>query len=262
VRGEECYEQVEWAMHVGIVSHPEWYPGLTLTSSFEEFQARLHNINHGYCPEPCLLPQPSAAPTGPVSTPATTEPPVMACRRAVRGEECYEQVEWAMHVGIMSHPEWYPGLTQNSSFEEVQARLHNINHGYCPEPCPSLQPSAAPTKKKCCGKSGCNWNSPEYDPAIEQCCGEGEYVFAPTVCSKDSGCCPGRYSASPRCYDRGSQQCCGVNEPNEMPVVCSSDVACPPESNAFRQCPAATGAGTTAVNSSNTAEAGSQAFLP
>merc|ERR1719507_2968065 len=147
-------------MAQGIWQHPGWYPGLTPQSPAQAFQKQLHSIGHGNCPEPCEA----------TVSPSTIEPPVIACRRAVRGEECYKQVEWAMHFGITSHPEWYPGLTWNSSFEEFQARLHNINHGYCPEPCPTLQPSAASAKRQCCGKSGCNPNSPEYDPAIEQCC--------------------------------------------------------------------------------------------
>lgn len=236
-------------MTQGILHHPDWYPGLTAHSPAYAFQNHLHSIGYGNCPEPC---------EATVSMPSTIEPPVSACHLAVRGEECYEHVEWAMQFGIASHPEWYPGLTQNSSFEEFQARLHNINHGNCSEPCPSLQPSSAPTKRQCCGKSGCYPNSPEYDPATEQCCGEGEYVYMPTVCSKDSGCCPGRYSASPKCYDRGIKQCCGINEPSEMPVVCSLDVACPPESYSWRQCPAAADAATTAVNSSDDDKAGNQ----
>merc|ERR1719330_1320322 len=148
-----------------------------------------------------------------------------------------------MQYGITSHPEWYPGLAQNSSFEKFQAHLHNINHGNCPEPCPS-SPAPSPAKKQCCGKSGCNPSSREYDPATEQCCGEGEYVFLPTVCSKESGCCLSRYSASPKCFDRSIEQCCGVNQPNEQPVVCSLDVPCPPDSNSWRQCPTA---GTAAI---------------
>merc|ERR1712050_642576 len=179
---------------------------------------------------------------------STTEAPSEACRTAVRGEECHGHVEWAMQHGITLHPEWYPGLTGNSTFEEFQAHLHTIDHGNCSEPCPSPQPTLSPAKRQCCGSSGCTPNSPEYDPATEQCCGEGEHIYLPTVCSKDSGCCLSMYSASPKCFDRGSQQCCGVNLLSEQPVVCSLDVGCPPESFSWRECPAA-GAAATVANS-------------
>jgi len=179
-----------------------------------------------------------------------------ACRLAVKGEECYEHVYWAMVHGIKLHPEWYAGLTTSSSFAEFQAYLHESSHGNCPAPC---------QKPRCCGKSGClrGLYYREYDPATEQCCGEDEYISSPTVCGKDLGCCVGQgmSSGTPQCFDRGSKQCCGVNFPMEQPVVCSSDVACPKESYSFRQCPSA-GAAAAAANSSSNAEAGKQLLLP
>merc|ERR1711933_409594 len=48
-----CYGAVTWAMDAGIFSNPDWYPNLTSSSSFEDFQARLHSISHGNCPLPC-----------------------------------------------------------------------------------------------------------------------------------------------------------------------------------------------------------------
>merc|ERR1719203_1175341 len=120
---------------------------------------------------------------------------------------------------------------------------------YCEPVDPSKDTTVAPAKRQCCGKDSsgqlnCQPFSPEYDPETEQCCGEGE-VYSPTVCSKDSGCCPGGYSGSPKCFDHSSEQCCGVNLAAEMPVVCSSDVACPAESDSWRQCPSAGAATTT-----------------
>merc|ERR1712014_559555 len=40
-------------MYTGIFSNPEWYPNLTSSSSFEDFQGRLHSIGHGNCAMPC-----------------------------------------------------------------------------------------------------------------------------------------------------------------------------------------------------------------
>merc|ERR1712083_1096771 len=87
-----------------------------------------------------------------------------------------------------------------------------------------------------------------------QCCGEGTVFFA-TVCSRESGCCPGAYSGRPQCFDQGSSQCCGVSS-NDMPLVCGLDVTCPPPDQ-YRQCPA-TGGAATVANNSSAAELGEQ----
>jgi len=110
VLGERCHEEVKWAMLHGIRENPEWYPGLTSGASFEEFQNHLHNSGYSSCPEPCDL-----------------------CRSAVEGEECYTDVAWAMEHGINLHPEWYAGLTRNSTREEFQAYLSNKFD--CPRAC-------------------------------------------------------------------------------------------------------------------------------
>jgi len=147
--GEQCYEAVTWAMDHGITLqpeaygnltsgstfeefqrflhfegnegcktgihlHPDWsiYSGLDADSSFVDFQAALHRHQSHRCPEPCGL-----------------------CRTAVEGEPCYEGVMWLMEYGISLHPEWYPKLTTNSSFEDVQGYLHEGNLEKCPEPC-------------------------------------------------------------------------------------------------------------------------------
>merc|ERR1711920_551949 len=52
--------------------------------------------------------------------------------------------------------------------------------------------STSGVRRQCCGPY-CQPDDPEYDPETEQCCGEGTVFFA-TVCSRESGCCPGAYS--------------------------------------------------------------------
>ena len=42
VEGDACYEKVVWAMRTGVVERPDWYPSLTRSSSFEDFQWFLH----------------------------------------------------------------------------------------------------------------------------------------------------------------------------------------------------------------------------
>jgi len=51
--GEVCYQFVQTAMRVEIISQPFLYPGLNATSSFEEFQAHIHRSGQGLCAAPC-----------------------------------------------------------------------------------------------------------------------------------------------------------------------------------------------------------------
>jgi len=113
VEGERCFETVQWAMLVGIREHAEWYPGLVSGSSFEEFQSLVHrNGGNGDCPKaPCNL-----------------------CRTVTEGGElCFKEVNWAMTHGIHSHPEWYSGLSVNSSRAEFQQYL-SLKYD-CPQAC-------------------------------------------------------------------------------------------------------------------------------
>jgi len=94
----------------GIHSHPEWYSGLSVNSSRAEFQQYL-SLKYD-CPQAC-------------STCRTVEP----------GEPCHKGVMWAMTHGIAAHPEWYPELEADSSFEAFQAHLHHGRFENCPMPC-------------------------------------------------------------------------------------------------------------------------------
>lgn len=110
-RGDTCFQHVRWAMERGIRQNPEAYPGLTPESTFDEFQAMLHEDGPHDCPRPC------------------------PCNTVGDGHQCYRHVRWAMQHGIRLHPEWYTGLTNASSFKEFQAHLHRGAHWGCPQPC-------------------------------------------------------------------------------------------------------------------------------
>jgi len=58
------------------------------------------------------------------------------CCLAEMGDPCYSEVIWAKETGIHSFPQWYPGLTESSSFTEFQAALHAGPLISCPDPCP------------------------------------------------------------------------------------------------------------------------------
>jgi hypothetical protein len=143
VPGDECYGHAVWAHQDGIRSFPQWYPGLTPESSFEDFQRHLWREGLGGCPEPCasapLLTTPASTPD---ATPAPTAPPTVAtpsptapCHTAVPGDACHGHAAWAHHDGIRSNPEWYPGLSPESSFEDFQEHLWTNGLHNCERPC-------------------------------------------------------------------------------------------------------------------------------
>lgn len=116
--GSKCQKEVTWAMEHGIYQNPGWYPSLSETSSFREFQLRLFHgeqsgLETNHCPEPC-------------------------CHNALPGERCHEDAEWAMLYGVnipeISHV-YPPSLTNQSDFSEFQAYLHLCYPDRCPEPC-------------------------------------------------------------------------------------------------------------------------------
>ncbi|CAK0820010.1 unnamed protein product [Prorocentrum cordatum] len=53
LEGEACWVNVMWAKTDGIDRHPEWYEGLSASSSMAEFQAMLHSRGLGDCEAPC-----------------------------------------------------------------------------------------------------------------------------------------------------------------------------------------------------------------
>eukprot|EP00929_Paragymnodinium_shiwhaense_P030604 TRINITY_DN1730_c0_g5_i1.p1 TRINITY_DN1730_c0_g5~~TRINITY_DN1730_c0_g5_i1.p1 ORF type:complete len:831 (+),score=202.38 TRINITY_DN1730_c0_g5_i1:99-2591(+) len=66
-----CYRAVDWAMNNGAKSNPDWYPGLTPESHFEDFQQFMYVRKQEHCPKPC----PWSPPTTTTTTTTTTTPP-------------------------------------------------------------------------------------------------------------------------------------------------------------------------------------------
>jgi hypothetical protein len=117
--GDDCYKEIMWAKTDGIVSHPEWYPGLSASSTDVQFQAHIYDKSPGKCPLPCTGNMPSSA----------------TCQDAKEGDDCYKEIVWAKTEGIGAHPEWYPGLTTTSSDADFQALVHQNSPTKCPAPC-------------------------------------------------------------------------------------------------------------------------------
>uniref|UniRef100_A0A7S2J4F0 Uncharacterized protein n=1 Tax=Zooxanthella nutricula TaxID=1333877 RepID=A0A7S2J4F0_9DINO len=115
VKGQTCYDDVMFGVKQGITEHPEWYPGLSASSSFEDFQGVLHRNPELQCPKPC------------------------PCKTAVVGDKCLKNVQWVLREGIDQHPHWYQGLTVRSRFEAVQQRLHEDTNTTCAPPCTAAE---------------------------------------------------------------------------------------------------------------------------
>jgi len=134
VPGEVCYNDTVWARENGSYTHPEWYPGLTSESSFADFQAHLHYCYWNRCPLPC-----ASSSQHRCELAAQRFWDGSACQDAAKDSKCYGQITWAMEHGIHMHPEWYPSLTEQSSFREFQFRLfqgQKAGEGNsCSEPC-------------------------------------------------------------------------------------------------------------------------------
>merc|ERR1740139_2135251 len=82
-------------------------------ATFGEVQALLNRTDaNSSCPVPCNL-----------------------CHTAQPGDACFEGVRWAMQHGIRIHPDRYPGLSEESTLEEFQSALHQVNHERCAMPC-------------------------------------------------------------------------------------------------------------------------------
>jgi len=109
--GELCHAHVTWAMEDGIRLHPQHFPNLSKSSTFEEFQGSVHARFPEICPLPCK------------------------CHTAEKGEPCHDRLIRAMAIDIRSNPKLFPGLTTKSRREAFQEALHRMNSTLCPMPC-------------------------------------------------------------------------------------------------------------------------------
>jgi len=57
------------------------------------------------------------------------------CESAQPESDCFEAVMWARKEGIKDNPEWYPGLTGDSSFDDFQTVLFKKHQSKCKKPC-------------------------------------------------------------------------------------------------------------------------------
>jgi len=169
--GESCFSSVDWALKVGLPSHPDWYVGIEADATFEEVQGFLHDHHFqlSCCPTPCKpgalavsLDDVEGAATDAESEDGDGDGGRAGCRSVDEGDPCYEAVDWAMTVGILQHPEWYEGegvtLTGDSSFDDFQQFLHDERQ-MCPAPCRSSTTTVGNTGKGASTRAGTSLTS-------------------------------------------------------------------------------------------------------
>lgn len=55
--------------------------------------------------------------------------------REGEGGPCWEAIMWAKNAGMPNHPNWYPGMTEDSPLSAFQFVSWNTTHPKCPRPC-------------------------------------------------------------------------------------------------------------------------------
>jgi len=76
----------------------------------------------------------------PANNPVGSSTPADTCSDVAVGDSCHIAVTWAMKTGLSSNPEWYPGLSSQSSFKAFQRVLYTGGHGGCGLPCSECAP--------------------------------------------------------------------------------------------------------------------------
>mmetsp|Transcript_105047 Transcript_105047/g.208833 ORF Transcript_105047/g.208833 Transcript_105047/m.208833 type:complete len:620 (-) Transcript_105047:40-1899(-) len=136
--GDSCHYDIEYAQSRYLNDHPDWYPGLNVNSSFKDIQYFLHHQKDGHgkarCPRPCGYNLATEKSKTSIHAPEH-------CHTARGGESCYTHVKYTSKQ-IPQHPDWYLGLTVDSTFKEVQeylSRQVTDTGAVCPRPCGPLR---------------------------------------------------------------------------------------------------------------------------
>jgi len=111
----ECGRAVVKAMTHDFVLHPDRFIGLSVKSSYTEFQAYFHNADMHACPRPCLRMEQACVPWSP-NFPGVDQ---------IAG----------MHAQMEQHPNWWPELSSKSSDKEIAKALYTRGTAGIPRVC-------------------------------------------------------------------------------------------------------------------------------
>lgn len=156
-----CAHAIDWLRDRGFARHPDWYPGLSNSSSSQDIQVALHSLGKSNCSRPCVGAASQLNSTGQNSaqmaaaessnetveksaergTEALSGPEVEGapkCSDTQQGMWCYRAISWLRSDGIERHPTWYPGLTSDSSIQAFQKAMHLAGKSGCQMPCAEI----------------------------------------------------------------------------------------------------------------------------
>lgn len=111
-----CGAEVVKAMVDGFASNPEKFIGLTVHSTYSDFQAYFHNTGMHKCPRPCLPQEEKCVAFGP-KYPGLKD------------------VRWVRYDGMINHPQWFPELSSDSTDVEIAKVLYMHGNKNCPRVC-------------------------------------------------------------------------------------------------------------------------------
>merc|ERR1712176_156251 len=132
--GDDCFSEVMKAISDGTLHSAD---------TFEGVQEALHHSGIKACPLPCK------------------------CETAEPESECFKHVQWALKGGIREHPFWYMGLSEDSTFTDVQEYLYKKHS--CPPPCRAISKASSTESSQSGYRSGFS-GSPSTEQAEEDAC--------------------------------------------------------------------------------------------
>jgi len=120
-QGSDCFNHILFAMNHGIFENPSWYPSLSQTSSFRDFQALLHGVSRNECPRPCFDEE-------------------SGCLDVTNQNTCVLRIQWVRQVELIQHRDWYPDLSPESRDEDIAESLWQRGVHVCHRPCKFGEP--------------------------------------------------------------------------------------------------------------------------
>jgi hypothetical protein len=140
IKGDACYTSVTFLREVGLELHPDWFPDLRADSSTSTIQAELHRRGKADCPLPCALTdEDKRSALHEMKEAAGMAEEQKDCQDAEPGTKCYNDVTYGMAEGIKNYPWMYEGLTESSTFKQVQEQMYLHRRSFCGRPCPEKQ---------------------------------------------------------------------------------------------------------------------------
>ncbi|CAE7037619.1 unnamed protein product [Symbiodinium natans] len=133
VPDEDCFWATKWLMDEGRIKHPDAYPEVTAESTWEDAQRALWKSGKNECKKPCKE-EPEEI-SGKAGTAKKAEGKEEECHTSVPHEDCYHATKWLMDEGRIKHPDAYPDVTAESSWEDAQHALWKRGKSGCKKPC-------------------------------------------------------------------------------------------------------------------------------